>query len=363
MTLRTDSACRGSGDPSAARAPSATCSSRSSLRRDRHRHALVPDAHRLSADRRRRPAHRPRPVGRRRALRRVDPARSCSPAGSCTLRSALLAGMGIGLFIDEVGKFISAENDYFYPAAAPIIYATFLIAVLVWLRARAPRRPRSTQPAAHRARAVRGVASRATCSARERDDLRERLASAAAARRAPEQRRLAAGLLAFVEDEELRVAPDPVDRFGGLRAAGERAATAGSAAVASASCSSAALAGRPASARSWRWSPSARGALRLLAADDGVHALPARPPRGRGRRRRAARGRRRPRHAWSAAIGWAGRWPTSGCWSPHPGRPDLVLHPPVRLDRGRALAPRAARRGDRLSRPAAHRGSVAQITP
>ena len=34
--------------------------------------------------------------------------------------SALLAGFGIGLFIDEVGKFITQTNDYFYPAAAPI---------------------------------------------------------------------------------------------------------------------------------------------------------------------------------------------------------------------------------------------------
>ncbi|MDP9468288.1 MAG: hypothetical protein M3P32_06050, partial [Chloroflexota bacterium] len=55
--------------------------------------------------------------------------------------SAVLGGVGIGLFIDEVGKFITTSNDYFYPAAAPLIYATFLLAVLVYLRVR-----RRTQP-------------------------------------------------------------------------------------------------------------------------------------------------------------------------------------------------------------------------
>jgi len=41
--------------------------------------------------------------------------------------SALLAGVGVGLFIDEVGKFITQSNNYFYPAAAPIIYAFFCL--------------------------------------------------------------------------------------------------------------------------------------------------------------------------------------------------------------------------------------------
>ena len=36
--------------------------------------------------------------------------------------SALLAGLGVGLFIDEVGKFITSNNDYFFPSAAPIVY-------------------------------------------------------------------------------------------------------------------------------------------------------------------------------------------------------------------------------------------------
>jgi hypothetical protein len=49
---------------------------------------------------------------------------------------ALLSGLGIGLFIDEVGKFITKSNDYFFPAAAPIIYIFFLLTLLVfvWLR-------------------------------------------------------------------------------------------------------------------------------------------------------------------------------------------------------------------------------------
>src|SRR5687767_5655995 len=131
--------------------------------------------------------------------------------------SALLAGVGIGLFIDEVGKFITAENDYFYPAAAPIIYATFLIAVLVWLRAR---RPHDPEPRSQLLTALELFEETVESDLQraERDMLRERLASAAARSPRPEQRRLATDLLAFVEAEELLVAPDPVDRLGGLRA-------------------------------------------------------------------------------------------------------------------------------------------------
>src|SRR6476619_4503640 len=45
--------------------------------------------------------------------------------------TALLSGAGVGLFIDEVGKFITQGNDYFFPAAAPVIYASFLLTVLL----------------------------------------------------------------------------------------------------------------------------------------------------------------------------------------------------------------------------------------
>jgi hypothetical protein len=48
------------------------------------------------------------------------------------LLSSVLAGIGMGLFIDEVGKFITQSNDYFHPSAAPIVYVFFLLTVLVF---------------------------------------------------------------------------------------------------------------------------------------------------------------------------------------------------------------------------------------
>jgi hypothetical protein len=139
-------------------------------------------------------------------------------AGRLVYRTAaILAGVGIGLFIDEVGKFITAENDYFYPAAAPIIYATFLLAVIVWLRVR---RPDDPEPRAQLLGSLE-LLEESVEGDLQRDEVRalsDRLRAAADSAPAAEQRRLARHLLAFVDADELRIAPDPVDRLGSLRA-------------------------------------------------------------------------------------------------------------------------------------------------
>lgn len=52
---------------------------------------------------------------------------------------AVLSGVGMGLFIDEVGKFITRQYDYFFPAAAPIMYVFFLLLVILVVMIRRPR--------------------------------------------------------------------------------------------------------------------------------------------------------------------------------------------------------------------------------
>lgn len=66
--------------------------------------------------------------------------------------AAVLGGLGFGTFIDEVGKFLTHDNDYFFEPAVAIIYATFIVTVLV---ARGIQGRRTYEPAEYLLNAVR----------------------------------------------------------------------------------------------------------------------------------------------------------------------------------------------------------------
>jgi hypothetical protein len=83
--------------------------------------------------------------------------------------SALAAGVGVGLFIDEVGKFITESNDYFFAPAAPIIYGAILLLVLLWFVLRRADRPSLAEATQGAIEAVRDLADgRLSIPARDR---------------------------------------------------------------------------------------------------------------------------------------------------------------------------------------------------
>src|SRR3954464_5252759 len=104
--------------------------------------------------------------------------------------SALAGGVGTGLFIDEVGEFLTRTNDYFYPPAIPIIYAFFLLTVLLYLRIRRPP-SHDARAELYRALDAFGEVLDHDLEPRELTDLRARLQRVAAAREQPELARLA----------------------------------------------------------------------------------------------------------------------------------------------------------------------------
>ena len=120
---------------------------------------------------------------------------------------ALLAGLGVGLFIDEVGKFITQSNDYFYPAAAPLIYALFLLTVLIYIQIR---RSHIHSPRAELYRALDGLQEVLDhdLDPQEREQLETRLQYVVDNAAQPAVSRLARELLDFVCCEDLVLVPD-----------------------------------------------------------------------------------------------------------------------------------------------------------
>jgi hypothetical protein len=93
--------------------------------------------------------------------------------------SSIAAGIGVGLFIDEVGKFITESNDYFFAPAAPLIYGGVLLLVLVWLRVRRDDRPSEDVATQGAIEAIRDLAD-GRLSEPDRDRAVERLHAAGA---------------------------------------------------------------------------------------------------------------------------------------------------------------------------------------
>ncbi|HLS72790.1 MAG TPA: hypothetical protein VK046_03400 [Actinomycetaceae bacterium] len=73
--------------------------------------------------------------------------------------AAFLGGIGFGLFIDEVGKFLTQDNDYFFQPAPMIMYLTLVVLIILAdvLHGRRPPHP-SEQLAAAADHGVAGLA-------------------------------------------------------------------------------------------------------------------------------------------------------------------------------------------------------------
>jgi hypothetical protein len=119
---------------------------------------------------------------------------------------ALLGGAGVGLFIDEVGKFITQSNDYFYPFAAPIIYAFFLLTVLLYLRINQFQK-RTTRSELYKAFELLAEVLDRDLDSAEQSDLLEHLQYAWKNADTPDLERLAKTLLDFSSDGTPHLTP------------------------------------------------------------------------------------------------------------------------------------------------------------
>lgn len=118
--------------------------------------------------------------------------------------AAVVGGIGFGLFIDEIGKFVTDDNDYFFQPTAALIYLVVVLLVLVGeaVHGRVPHRP-AEYLAAAADQAVAGLAGGFTPHARAQ--ARRMLDRAGPERGAAE----VAAVLDVVDDDAEEV-PNPV---------------------------------------------------------------------------------------------------------------------------------------------------------
>lgn len=122
--------------------------------------------------------------------------------------SAVLGGIGVGLFIDEVGKFITQSNDYFFPLAFPIIYAFLLACVWLYVRVRRSRARDTRTLLYHALEDMKQVLDH-DLDPFEHQELVSELNLVLADARHPNEQKLARALLDYVRGEDFGLAKEP----------------------------------------------------------------------------------------------------------------------------------------------------------
>ena len=131
---------------------------------------------------------------------------------------AAMAGAGAGLFLDEVGKFITSTNDYFYPPAAPIIYVFFLLTVWIYTQFN---RPPAKDPRTSLYRVLEGLEEvlDRDLEREEREEMVARLKAIMKQEWDPALIRLAGDLLKYLVSDSLTLAPSRPDWMQKVRSA------------------------------------------------------------------------------------------------------------------------------------------------
>ncbi len=125
--------------------------------------------------------------------------------------SAFFSGVGVGLFIDEVGKFISRSNDYFFPAAAPVIYVFFLLTLLVFLLVRRSRAKAGLRATLYHVIEQFEEILEGDLSALERDRMLRSIQQALHDEQDPALTSLGNDLIAYLKNQEDRLVPHQPD--------------------------------------------------------------------------------------------------------------------------------------------------------